>query len=488
MPGVNGVASTSDKKADLKIHFIVVGGGIAGLATALALTRVGHSVTVLEKGDGKSNRGRGGIRIPPNMSKVLFHWGLKDMMKEVGLTSHPLLFSQYHTGQLLGVQLWDDELLRETRGEFMLMTHGDLCRILHDAAVSQGAEVRYNARVVEIEPGDGAVKLASGDILRGDIIIGADGESGLCRRLVFGREERVKPSGAVIFDTQFGSQTATQEMSPEEKRLLEKVQGNPVYVAMGNGCGATGYPIAKQQGRDIAFHCFFKGDFPLEGSYEDPPTAKQELLNLLPTQVDPNLYHCAHGAQYVTRVAINIHEDLEDWVHESGRLLVIGQAAHPIAAGGIQVAGMAIEDAAVLGKLYYHLTIPEQASDFLYAFQDLRRQRCADALAGEVSMVSLITMEYGPEQEARDNGMRAKYRAGRNVLEGDDTSGAEGEQWVTIRTIFGYDCEDEADNWWVQWGLLRARADSDGTNRQSKMGAFSWNDVGIVSVDQTTAA
>ena len=72
------------------------------------------------------------------MSKVLFHWGLKDLMKEVGLTSHPLLFSQctlpvdrllldtesllVHTGQLLGVQLWDDELLRETRGEFMLMT------------------------------------------------------------------------------------------------------------------------------------------------------------------------------------------------------------------------------------------------------------------------------------------------------------------------------------------------------------------------------
>lgn len=85
--------------------------GIAGLASALALTRVGHRVTVLEKGNGKSNvsgfskayavdspwvrqLGRGGIRIPPNMSKILFHWGLKDLMKELGLTSHPLLFSQ----------------------------------------------------------------------------------------------------------------------------------------------------------------------------------------------------------------------------------------------------------------------------------------------------------------------------------------------------------------------------------------------------------
>ncbi|KAH9928180.1 FAD/NAD-P-binding domain-containing protein [Fomitopsis serialis] len=481
---MNGVDASSST-AELKIHFIVVGAGVAGLAAAFALTRVGHRVTVLEKGDGNSNRGPGGVRIPPNMSKVLFHWGLKDIMKEVGLTSHPLLFSQYHTGQLLGVQQWDDELLRETRGEFMLMTHGDLCQMLHEAAASQGAEIRYNAQVVDIEPEDGAVKLASGEVVRADLIIGADGERGMCRRMVLGREERIQPSGMALFDAQFGSETATKDMSPEEKRLLEK---NPVYCAMGNGCGSTGYPIVQQQGREIAFHHFFRGDFPVEGSYSDPPTAKAELISLLPTEIDPNssLYHCVHGADRVTRVAINVYENLEDWVHESGRLLVIGQAAHPIASGSIQVTAMAIEDAAVLGKLYHHLTIPEQASEFLYAFHDLRRQRCQDVLEGEVSMVSLITMEHGPEQEKRDNGMRAKYRAGKNVLEGDDTGGGEGEQWVTIRTIFGYDCEDEADNWWFQWGLLRARANSDGQNRQSQMGVFSWANMGIQSVNETT--
>lgn len=43
-----------------------------------------------------------------------------------------------------------------------------------------------------------------------------------------------------------------------------------------------------------------------------------------------SLYHCAHGADHVTRVPINVYEDLDEWVHESGKLLVIGQAAHPI--------------------------------------------------------------------------------------------------------------------------------------------------------------
>ena len=46
-------------------------------------------------------------------------------------------------------------------------------------------------------------------------------------------------------------------------------------------------------------------------------------------------------------------------------------------------------------------------------------------------------------------------REGANVLEaGGEMSGL----WEEIRTIFGYDCEDEADDWWVQWGLLRERA------------------------------
>lgn len=44
------------------------------------------------------------------------------------------------------------------------------------------------------------MQLASGEILRADIIIGADGERGLCRRLVLGRDERVRPSGLAMFE------------------------------------------------------------------------------------------------------------------------------------------------------------------------------------------------------------------------------------------------------------------------------------------------
>ena len=50
--------------------------------------------------------------------------------------------------------------------------------------------------------------------------------------------------------------------------------------------------------------------------------------------------------------------------------------------------------------------------------------------------------------------MRMLGREGANVLEaGGEMSGP----WEEIRTIFGYGCEDEADDWWVQWGVMQER-------------------------------
>jgi salicylate hydroxylase len=118
---------------------------------------------------------------------------------------------------------------------------------------------------------------------------------------------------------------------------------------------------------------------------------------------------------------------------------------------------MTVEDGAVLAKLFSHLRTRDQIPNFLYAFQDLRQPRCAAVYKKELGDVGFMTLPPCDFKDMRDNALRTKRDAGISVLnagEGEE----ETQEWTEIKDIFGYDAEDEADNWWIEWGLLRERA------------------------------
>jgi salicylate hydroxylase len=75
-------------------HFAVIGGGLGGLAAAIALTRVGHAVTVFEQDAEDAKLCYGGIRIPPNQSKIIAAWGLTEEFEKISVGSRILDF--YH--------------------------------------------------------------------------------------------------------------------------------------------------------------------------------------------------------------------------------------------------------------------------------------------------------------------------------------------------------------------------------------------------------
>ncbi|EIW57924.1 FAD/NAD-P-binding domain-containing protein [Trametes versicolor FP-101664 SS1] len=426
----------------LPINFLIVGGGVAGLACALALRRVGHHATVVERRDRKSARGEGGIRLPPNLTKIFFHWGLRDALRAKALISHTILFTRYESGEPLGNQVWDQDVLRETRGVFMLLTHAELHDILYDAATRAGARVRFNAEVVSIDPEEREIELTTGETLTGDVIVGADGEQGPSRTAVLGREVRGGPTGLAMYDT-----IVPGKHLPDHLASLRKDNG--VFVAFGEGRAIVAYPVHGTE--DFAFQ-FYGPDENAQGKYGDPPSVS---VPEIARPLDPRLADIVNNARTAVRVSVVAHEDLEDWVEDEGRLVLIGDAAHPFAPGTIQATAMAVEDGAVLAKLFSHLSEERQIESFLYAFQELRQPRARSVAAGEFGAAFFMTAT-GELAAGRDAAMRAQYEAGANALEGegDEANAA----WEEIRTIFGYDCEDEADDWWVQWGLLRERA------------------------------
>ena len=125
--------------------------------------------------------------------------------------------------------------------------------------------------------------------------------------------------------------------------------------------------------------------------------------------------------------------------------------------GANQSCALSVEDGAVLATLFSHLRTEDQIGNFLWAFQDLRQPRCDSVTAKENGILYYMTMPPGEHQEMRDNSMRAKRDAGLGILQASEEQ-EESPQWVELKEIFGYDAEDEANNWWVAWGLLRERS------------------------------
>ena len=78
--------------------------------------------------------------------------------------------------------------------------HAELYDILYDAATRAGAEVEFNAEVVDLDTEEREVTLSSGTTLSADVLVGADGEYGPCRAAVIGQKVRGRPTGLALYE------------------------------------------------------------------------------------------------------------------------------------------------------------------------------------------------------------------------------------------------------------------------------------------------
>ncbi|KAF7371321.1 FAD-binding-3 domain-containing protein [Mycena sanguinolenta] len=434
---------------DSALNFIIVGASVSGLASAIALKSAGHNVLVLEKepqlggiGSAKAPNGSGCAQIPPNGCKILVDWGLE---AEINAKSAPCWgFSAYKYAATevpgpdhLGTNRHDPAVLDEARGGYLQFVHRDFVRMLYDLALKSSdktgtrVSVLFGTEVVNVDCDACSVTLRSGEIHTADGVIGADGTKGVVRRTLLKEEGTSRRSGD----------------DPGVALYHATVPKALVTVWVGSNRGLKTFVVGKEN--DISLFLYTPDTCPESAWTREAEIKITDVLG----PCDERIRKLAELTGPATCIQ-HEHSQLESWVSESGRVLVLGDAAHPLPPGASQAYAAALEDAAFIGKIFSHTKSPSRVPEFLRAFQEHRKSRVSFIRQIEDEYLYHILLPDGDTQEQRDAFVRARHAAGHNVFEG------EMEQMMEdIRIMFSYNATDDADEWWMTWGRYRDAAE-----------------------------
>ncbi len=333
---------------------LVAGGGIGGLAAALALVNRGFEVKVLEQAAELGEIGAG-IQLGPNAFAAFDALGIGEIARARAV----------YTDQMVMHDALDEKLVgRIPTGEAFRKRFGNPYAVIHRAdvhgALLAGAQasgriqVATGTQVQRIEQDEQGVSVfdARGARHRGLALIGADGVKSAVRRQFVGDEARV--SGHVVY-----------RAVVDKADFPVDLQWNAASIWVGPDCHLVHYPLrgGEQYNVVVTFHSREHEQWSVREGSRDEVQGYFEGI-------------CARARQLIElprdwkRWATADRDPIAQWTF--GRVTLLGDAAHPTLQYLAQGACMAMEDGVTLGE-----ALRVHDNDFETAFALYQRSRVA---------------------------------------------------------------------------------------------------------------
>jgi len=336
----------------LSLPVLIAGGGIGGLAAALALTRQGFAVKVLEQAPEIGEIGAG-IQLGPNAFHAFDALGIGDKARSRAVYTDYMVMHDALDEYQVGKIPTGPEFIARFGNPYAVVHRADVHQSLLEGAQDTGrVEIVTSCRAERIEQDASSVTLwdQHGQAHRGQALIGADGVKSVVRAQFVGDAARV--TGHVVY-----------RAVVEKKDFPEDLQWNAASIWVGPNCHLVHYPLrgGEQYNVVVTFHSREQEEWGVrDGSKAEVQSYFQGIC--------PKARQLIDLPKSWKRWATADREPIGQW--SFGRVTLLGDAAHPTTQYMAQGACMAIEDAVTLGE-----ALRTVDNDFAKAFDLYQRAR-----------------------------------------------------------------------------------------------------------------
>ncbi|NNG99798.1 FAD-dependent urate hydroxylase HpxO [Acinetobacter sp. ANC 5414] len=333
------------------MEITIIGAGIGGLTTGIALKKFGHQVTIYEQAEHILPMGAA-ISLWSNGVKCLNYLGLTDQIAKLGGQMNNLAYMDGLTGEVM-TQFSLHPLIEEVGQRPYPVSRSDLQNMLMDEFgrdnIHLGKKMLSFKQVKEIV----TVQFADGTQVQTELLVGADGTHSSTRAYVLGEQVERRYAGYVNWN---GLVEISEEYAPADQWTT--------YV--GEGKRVSLMPVA-----DHRFYFFF--DVPLAAGLKNNRSHYKTLLKEYFAGWCPQVQKLIDHMNEQKTNRVEIH-DIEPFAqYYKGRVVIVGDAAHSttpdIGQGGCQ----AMEDAIYLSRALQINTLGLE--DSLKRYQNKRNER-----------------------------------------------------------------------------------------------------------------